>query len=408
MFNRKVYTQVLLAAALSYSGGGAQAAVDEISAVFKPDPANPMSNKFVNTTPESGLCAWHPPATVQCKARNIFSLRNTAIRFRNSGSIIGGHATPQEGTMFKVPSEFRDVQVTHTATGKVETLQVRIAAIGTRMDFPRPPGQDAWVGGGNMFRDAPSPCIGVNYLAAGITMMLWFWIVPENAGLCYRQVGQTLVSLVYQHMEYAYELKTPNPLGMETGEYRGNITYSIGPGADFDMGNFMIPSDNSLTLSFTLDVQHQLKVEVPPGGNRVELLPQGGWQSWLNNNRQPARLFRDQTFNISASSRFKMKLECGQEMGDTCGLRNAANHQVPMQISVSLPNGLTRADGTPVNRQPLLLSGAGTELFQPGFYVDRKPGILHFEVGREDTKEMLKHGGSQYSGTATVVWDSEV
>ena len=103
-----------------------------------------------------------------------------------------------------------------------------------------------------------------------------------------------------------------------------------------------------------------------------------------------------------------MQLECERVMGDTCALRNADGHQVPLDISVSLPYGLNRPDGSAVNRQPLLLSGAGTQLFQPGHYVNRRPGTLHFEVGREHTDNMLSQGGSTYSGMATVIWDSDL
>jgi hypothetical protein len=176
------------------------------------------------------------------------------------------------------------------------------------------------------------------------------------------------------------------------------------------MGDIMLPSSNSLTLNFELDVLHTLKVDVPPGGNRVELVPQGGWQSWLTQGRKPTRLFRDQTFTISASSRFKMQLECQYVQGNTCSLNEPQlGHFVPLNISVSLPAGLTDAGGQSVDRRPLRLDGSGTQLFQPGLYVDRKPGTLHFEIPASEVAEMIKPGQQrQYSGSVTVIWDSEV
>jgi hypothetical protein len=51
-------------------------------------------------------------------------------------------------------------------------------------------------------------------------------------------------------------------------------------------------------------------VAIPPDGHKVVLEPAGGWQSWLEQGRKPVRLFRDQTFHISASSRFKMQIGC--------------------------------------------------------------------------------------------------
>ena len=79
-----------------------------------------------------------------------------------------------------------------------------------------------------------------------------------------------------------------------------------------------------------------------------------------------------------------------------------------MNISVTLPNGLTDVAGQAVNRRPLLRDGSGTELFQPGFYVDRKPGQLHFEIAREQVAEMLTGVGKTYAGNVTVIWNSEI
>jgi hypothetical protein len=213
----------------------------------------------------------------------------------------------------------------------------------------------------------------------------------------------------YRHLDFAYELRTPNPLRMSSGQYRGSVTYGVGPGQDFDMGDVMLPNDSVITLNFKLDVEHTLKVEVPPGGNRVELVPPEGWQAWLNSGRKPTRLFRDQRFHISASSRFKMAIECQHISGNTCAIsETGTGHAVPVDVSVTLPDGLTDAAGQPVNRRRLLRDGSGTELFQPGFYVDRRLGALHFEVGQGSVEQMLDTGAKAYSGNVTVIWDSEV
>lgn len=400
--------------ALALAMGGislpAHALVQDITAVFRPNPSNPMVNKFENTTPLSGVCAGHIPA--RCEAMNIFSIRDPSFEAYSSGPIEANHEDPRKGAYFQVPSSWRDVQVTHVATGEVETVQMRIAGIGTRWDVPRPPGVSGWANGGTNWAQywgggAP-PCQGVNYLVASGTYALFFWIVPENAGACTVNPGSTFSRMSYRHLEYAYELKTPNPLGMASGEYRGTNSYSIGPGGDFDFGDVMVSTDSLLTFNFQLAVEHDLKVDLPPGGNRIELLPEGGWQAWLNRGRQPARLFRDQTFVISASGRFKMQLECSLAVGNTCGLRNGAGDQVPLQMAVSLPFGMQDQAGQAVNKLPLRLDGVGTELFQPVFYVNNRSGKLHFEVENSDVKDMLEYPGSTYSGVVTVIWDSEV
>ncbi|TPG96577.1 hypothetical protein EAH72_10175 [Pseudomonas caspiana] len=387
----------------------ATAATQEISAVFKPDPSNPMQNKFVNSTPQSGVCPGHMPG--RCEALGIFSIRTSDINFRSNAPLLLNHVGPgpadvRKGVMFKVPSEWRSFEVV-SDRGERETVQVRIAGIGNRFDT-LPGGTRSWAP--RTFQFAPAPCVSTGMNTGSSRYLLWFWIVPEGAGTCSLIHVLEVPQLSYVNFEYAYELKTPNPLGMSTGRYTGSITYTVGPNQDFDFGDIMIPNDNILTFNFNLDVQHTLKVEVPPGGNRVELIPQGGWQAWLQRNRRPERLFRDQTFIISASSRFKMQLDC--QYGDSsnhCYLREPnSGDAVPLTLSVTLPSGLTDAAGQPVSRRPLLRDGSGTELFQPGHYVDRKPGQLHFEIAREHVEEMLTGVGKTYSGNVTVIWNSEV
>ncbi|PRW93737.1 MULTISPECIES: hypothetical protein [Pseudomonas] len=388
----------------------ALAIVEQITAVFRPDPANPTSNKFVNTTPQSGLCPWHVPA--RCEAVNTFSIRNSSFRAYSNGPIPAFPEDPRQSAYFKVPSAFRDLQVTHTVTGRAETVQMRIAGIGGRWNVSYPPGVSGWatpgVGWNAYWRGAPAPCLPINYMAAGQAYALFFWIVPENAGACSVTNGMEIGRMSYSTLEYGYELKTPNPLGMDAGTYEGSITYTMGPGGDMDFGTTMIPDENTLTFNFILSVEHVLKIDLPAGGNRIELLPEGGWQAWLNQGRRPSRLWRDQTFAISASSRFKMTLECGLVIGNTCGLRNNDGDEVPLQVAVSLPYGLRDQNDQGVNKLPLRLDGVGTELFQPLQYVNNREGKLHFEVGKDDVADMLKKPGSTYSGVATVIWDSEV
>lgn len=385
-----------------------------VQASFKPDSAQPQRNKFNNDTPPSGYCATYPQ---QCAENETFSLR-VPITFDSSGPIRANHEDPRQGGLIKAPTQWRELTVIHETTGEPETVKVRIAGIGSRYVT-----EDviSLVGGGDDYRlahnqlwgsswvNAPAPCQYSGVGAFGPNRYTFFWKTPSE-GACEKQAKFEVPWMTYQYLDFAYELVTPNPLGMSSGTYRGSLTYTIGPYGDFDMGDVMQPSSSALTLNFTLDVQHTLKVDVPPGGNRVELVPQGGWQSWLQQGRKPTRLFRDQTFNISASSRFKMNLECQYVSGNTCALwEPTAGHAVALNVVVTLPNGLTDVASQPVNRRPLRLDGSGTELFQPGFYVDRKPRTLHFEIVQDEVKEMLKPGVARtYSGNVTVIWDSEV
>lgn len=383
-----------------------------ITAVFKPDSANPHLNKFKNTTPPSGYCGTWP---AQCETNQFFSLQ-VPIQFNSRSPILANHAAQRQGAMFKVPSQWRELTVYHETTREPETVEVRIAGVGSvsvtddvmqlvegtaddyGMAFHRLWGL-GWV-------NAPAPCAnsGVGYYTT--KTYAFFWKTPSE-GVCSKQAKFNVPWMRYDYLDFAYELKTPNPLGMSSGHYTGSLTYSVGPNGDFDFGDVMLPTDSALTLNFNLDVQHTLKVDIPPGGEKVQLVPAGGWQSWLQAGRIPVRIFRDQTFNISASSRFKMYLQCSLTDGRVCLLTDSKSTlSAPLKVSVTLPGGLTDGFGRPVQRQELVTEG-GSVIFQPGHYVDRQPGTLHFEL--EQFNHLFLPGvPKQYYGTVTVIWDSEV
>jgi hypothetical protein len=378
--------------------------------MFRPDPSNPNQDRFTNTTPVTGFCASYPGYCI-----NVFSIR-LPITAASSGALPAKPSDPRQSALWKVPAQWRQLSVIDSS-GEEATVEVRINAIGSKYVLDRSAAE--LVGGGVSALQAhgmlwggswlypPSPCKGIGLASYGSYYFSFVWRTPEEAN-CVKLAQYEIPKMAYEYLEIGYELRTPNPLAMSAGTYTGVLNYGIGPNQDFDLGDMMLPSDSALTLNFTLTVEHILKVELPPGGNRVELLPEGGWQAWLNRGRQPARLFRDQTFRIAASSRFKMNLECSLVIGNTCGLRNGAGDEVPLQVAVSLPFGLNDQYGQTVNKLPLRLDGVGTELFQALHYVNNRPGTLHFEVQKEHVTEMLKQPGTTYSGVVTVVWDSEV
>lgn len=383
----------------------------DITAVFRPDGSAPQKNQFVNTTPESGFCAVYKP---YCSPLNIFSIR-LPLRINSNKPLQPGMG-PRDNAMFQVPANWRPLNVTHTETGETARVEVRIAGIGTNYRLSDTAqnltGASNALNGhsalwGSVWINPPAPCLNTPLAHYGAANFGFFWRTPAESA-CVKTARFTIPSMYYQYLDFAYELRTPNPLTMTAGIYTGSFTYLLGPGADFDFGDVMIPEDSQLTFNFNLDVDHNLKVQVPPGGHRIQLEPQGGWQAWLNDGRKPRRLFRDQTVNLWTSSPFKMTLECGEPLGNTCSVRNGAGHQVPLDVAVSLPFGLTDGSGNAVNRRPLRLDGSGTELFKPSLYIDRKPSTLHFEIKSDAVEQMLEQAGSTYSGTVTVVWDSQV
>ena len=387
-----------------------------ITALFKPDPSKPDQNIFENTTPPSGYCADFPN---KCRDDQMFSLR-VPITFESNGAITPGYSDPRQGPTFYLPSNWRSLTVFHETTGEPQTLRVRISGVGTRVRSPNvlelvdqdvslPQAHDLlWTSGGWLF--APPPCVSSGLSSYGADWYNFFWKTTTTRGHCTKYARYDVPWLRYEYLDFAYQLETPNPLQMASGRYNGRIGYTVGPESDFDMGHVMQPSSTTLGLNFSLDVQHTLKVDIPPGGNKVELVPEGGWQNWLQNGRKPVRLFRDQTFNISASSRFKMELSCFITGTNNCMIVDlVSGRTAEVQISISLPNGLTDLAGEPVKRRRFYPGSHRAQQFQPAFYVDRAPGVLHFEIDSFYVNLMLQSGrAATYSGTVTVIWDSEV
>ncbi|MGA3798231.1 hypothetical protein ACPCYX_10745 [Pseudomonas fluorescens] len=408
------FAAILQSLVFSMSAGAASI---EVTAMFKPDPSNPMRNEFTNTTPFTGHCASYPTF---CEGLSIFSIL-VPIDFSSIAPIEASHSDMRKGAMFRPPTDWRPLLVTHQETGEQSTLQVRIASIGARYYLPDRVqniiGEGAPVNnsiahemlwGGYNWTFPPGPCAFTGGMYVEPAWRSFFWLTPLGS-LCAPTAAYRIESLRYDMLQIGYELRTPNPLEMSTGRYVGGYTYGVGPGRDFDMGDIMLPSDDSLTINFTLDVQHTLKVDIPPGGEKIQMIAQGGWQNWLHSGRKPVRIFRDQTFHISASSRFKMFLDCQFGPGTSCYINDGNNIFVPIVVSVSLPAGLMDSSGNPVRQQLLKVGEANGVVFQPSQYVDRQNGTLHFELHKDAIEIVLapttpKH----YSGTVVVIWDSEV
>ncbi len=387
----------------------AEAVNREIRALFQPDPAQPNKNIFINKTPNSGYCAIYPG---QCVDNNTFSIQ-LPIRFNSTRAIAAG-----EGVPLKVPANWRQLTVTNRDTQETEIVEVRISGVGSRYILSAPATEltgetdmreghsKLWIG--STWVNTPQPCQYSGVGGYGPAFYLFFWKAPVEAA-CTKVATFPIPAMSFNTVDFSYELRTPNPLSMTSGLYTGSLAYSIGPGADFDFGPLMQPDDSNLTLDFVLDVQHTLKVDLPPGGNKVALEPQGGWQQWIDGGRKPTKIYRDQLFYISASSRFRVMLLCDSLGGSRCRLRGSKGNVTEVETRISLPAGIDGPGGGLVNLL-LLRHNAWTGPFQPGHYVDRKGGSLRFEMPRDAIDFLLRPGFSddKLSGNITVIWDSEV
>lgn len=394
-----------LMAALSMPG--AEAVNQEIRALFQPDPSQPNKNVFVNKTPNSGYCA---DAPAQCAENNMFSIQ-IPVRVNSNRSI-----RPGDGVSLKVPANWRKLTVTNHDTQESETVEVRIIGVGSRYVLSDTAAN--LVGGtdildghrrlwtGNTWVYAPTPCQYSGYGYYGPEHYRFFWKAPVEAA-CTKVAAYTIPAMSFQNVDFAYELRTPNPLGMSSGLYNGSLSYSLGPSGDFDFGPLMIPDDSDLTLDFVLDVQHTLKVELPPGGHKVAMEPVGGWQRWIDGGRMPTEIYRDQPFYISASSRFKVMMICRSLGGNECDIGNNEVGFSKFQVRLTMPGGLVGpggADGWSGTLSHNLWIGP----FEPSRYVDRKTGMLRFQMPRRWIESLLKPGmNGTLWGNVTLIFDSE-
>lgn len=380
----------------------------DITAKFSPNPADPHINKFVNTTPNSGFCAAYPS---YCK--DYFSIAIPGMSVKTSSPIAANHPDLRQGAMFKVPAEYRTLSVM-SPSGSVKELKVRILGFGSTQRFTTNVTTITGVSGvveahsalwGGTWLYGAAPCKSSPLGSYNDRQYRFFWLTPV-ASPCGKRARFTIPEFTLDTFNFAYDLITPDPLDMEAGFYQGAITYTVGPGMDLDFGDALLPNDSALTLNFNLHVQHMLRVYFPPGADRLTLYPEGGWQQWLQYGRRPAKLSSQQTFQIWSSTRFKMQLRCQYDIGGQCGISNDAGHSVPVETRVTLPNGLLSQANQPVNRYSL--SSTTPAIFHPTHYVDNSRAVLDFEVSKQSVEEMTAYAGTRYSGSVTVVWDTQI
>ena len=382
------------------------AAERSLTFVYSPDPANPASNSFVDTSAGPGYC----PSGRRCVS---------GLGSPGASPITASHATRREGVMFKLPSEWRDVQVTDGVD--VKTVKFRLAGFGARVNLPNvltvtgssslAAAHDAlWVGN-NWKIYTNSACSTASRSYNDTTARFeFFWHAPGGSAApaeCGKISRFNISNVRYTGAVYSYEVQLPEPQSMASGVYQGSISYSFAPHGDIDYGDKLQYPDSVFTVNLNLTVNHMLVAKFPWGGHTLALRPEGGWMQWIQRGRRPEKLYIDQSFQFSTNNAFKMHLECQYPLGNRCGIQNGSGHQVPVETRVTLPAGINDASGQPVNRQ--VLSAVDKQVFTPTRMVTDSKASLHFEVGRDEVREMTdNHPGSKYSGNVTVVWDSDI
>ncbi|MGU5890715.1 hypothetical protein [Aeromonas hydrophila] len=209
------------------------------------------------------------------------------------------------------------------------------------------------------------------------------------------------LSYTIDSVNYGFRLEAPDPLKMPNGVYKGNLKIRIGNGQDIDLGKATYSGGTEHSLEFTLTVRHQLKVDFPPGGDKVVLLPPGGWSDWVyrGKNRVPPSLRADLHYRMWFSSKIKIILNCEYPNGDECFIKNTNDgHLVPIHVYWQ--------DTT------LITTTTAGFLFVPSS--DGRPAVnanRFFSFKITDTqklKEMMQRSGGTYKGKVTIIFDATI
>lgn len=388
------WQRLALGAVLMLALPMAQALQVTISAQYR----GGASGHFENTTPPALFCQRWPK---RCPEFGVVDLPITFVK-----EVFGGTQDTRDEYFVQLPSR-REVDIYHEQTGEPHRVQLEISGVSQAVGGPESSLNPVYI----------SPRGGCTIEATiaqgnGTVRYLWNVITPVSPAPChsivkrgdasYHQVVNT------DEMGIVYRLSMPPPYRMAPGMYRGSVTYTIGPGGDFDFGNNVSQLNGStLTLDFVLDVQHLFLFSFPPGSDRAVLEPAGGWLAWLGGGRAPQRIYRDMPFRLWSTGPFKAYKKCQYEVDIRCGIRNGNGDEVPVQVALSLPGGI-QYQGQAAERVPLPTGRAQALAFESAGPTLNRPGQLHFVVPKDQVPLMLAHPGSTYTGQVTVVFDAEL
>ncbi|WP_421277136.1 hypothetical protein [Aeromonas veronii] len=206
-------------------------------------------------------------------------------------------------------------------------------------------------------------------------------------------------------INYGFKLSAPNPLKIPNGVYTGSLKIRVGRYTDdIDFGNSIYWAGRDHKLNFTLTVRHQLRVDFPinDSGNKIELLPLGGWLAGLYHGKVKGNLLQqDLPFRIWFSSPFTVSLRCQYPWGasDECALKDGKGRTVPLKtFYVDHHNVITNLTKRPYKFFPPIQG-------QP---VINAVSAIRFQVVGGTVTEMMKYPGSSFKGDVTLIFDAAI
>lgn len=371
-----------------------KAAVVDITAEYNPDISNPEHVDFRNTTPIVGFCSDYPHL---CND-GMFSIYIPNVSI-NKRLTVKTDSPPDAVLGAKVDGQYRRVTLTEPLSGQMINAHFRLNLIDIDIYGNLMPGWWSHVNGGCNSRT------GVNWA----TRYRVAWTVPESHTYCYKDynLNSTIVDDVFEirGVGVGYELKVDSPLGLISGNYEGELVYTLGNGADIDYYAITY-SDHEIRFRISAKIEHAFTLQFPSGTNRIRLEPSGGWGQWFNSGRMPAKMERNVDFSLTTSGPISIALQCEQEMGTNCALRNQnTGEKVELETRVTLP-GLKPLGGGAEVKDYRLATGPIKQFFIPEAYSYKRQSTVHFRVNQPHVETMLKQPGSQWAGNVTLIFEA--
>lgn len=371
-----------------------------ISASFRPSATNPNYDKFVNETPQSGFCASYscPPGAFSIMTG--LAVNNRVINSNDPGDM-------RLHTYQKLRSEWRQVNLFHRDSGRWITFDFRLNLIGQR--FFRPSNSWEHADFNNAGASPEGGCSGRNGQVSK-NVYLFAWVHPEASGsVCSKHISNIDRSdVTINQISVGYELRSLNPMTMPNGIFRGSIEYTVGKGMDIDLGEGDY-NDNVLRINIEATIEHELKITAL-GNTRINLQPQGGWDSWNQSGAPDFQLSGRGNFVMVASSPLSVSVECTYSILNACALQmDGSTEKAPVLVNLTMPGMRVRETGAPVEDVfiPLYRGGVAGMVIEPISYVNGI-GTVDFTVGKAASALMVEHLGSTWRGATTLIFDSEL
>lgn len=401
-----------------------EAATMEVTASFSPSLSNPLNSSFTNTTPQGGHCATWPDYCT----KGQFSLATGLVFTSNSSTINFDDSDPKDHVYFKLPPE-TTVEVRNIASDARSFLKFKFDAISTKMwRMPEPSSSSSGAWNGGSFVYPQGGCYPGGTAVSGGSWYAFTWLInnPSNPTACYKtrtsNAGNADISTtVIDDVSVGYILETPSALDMEGGIYTGTITFSVGKDKEIDFGNKWDPNSPTLTINFTLTVNHELIVTPKEGSGSVSMQAclrgnvcnqdkgNENWERWMVNRVTP-ELTGKSEFTLSSSGAFSVYIQCQYDLGDGCALKSDKTTQlIPFHTLLTLPDNIVNDSGIRVKNHPVKVGkNSDTMVYHTNSFGVNKAGHLYFYVKQPDVDTMLTTRPDTYRGDVTIIFDANV